>query len=265
MGFDKAFLTKINDLIGSQAFFILARIISSSDKSQPGKRFLIQTDVPVIFENQSENVVSEHHLSAIQNKAKELLSNNAIGVQTLWLQNDGSWSNRKSDTQLGVMFDIIRPQPELLICGGGHVGNATARLASFLEYKTTIIDERPEFVNRQILPDLRIDLINQPFEQALRNYVITGSTKIVIVTRGHAQDEICLREVINSPAGYIGMIGSKRRVNAVFDRLINDGISRESTMRVHAPIGLRIGARTPEEIAVSILAEIIALQYGAQK
>jgi len=163
-----------------------------------------------------------------------------------------------------VMFEIIRPQPELLICGAGHVGNATARLGTFLEYKVTIIDERPEFANRQYLPDPRIDVIAKPFDLALQGQLITSSTNIVIVTRGHAQDETCLREVINSQAGYIGMIGSKRRVNAVFDRLVKDGIDKQLTEKVRAPIGLRIGARTPEEIAVAILAEIISLRGSSQ-
>jgi xanthine/CO dehydrogenase XdhC/CoxF family maturation factor len=264
MTLDKAFLARINELIKNQSVFVLARVITSPDKTGVGRRFLISADEPVLTEL-SEVASQNDEAVFIEEKANELLSSNAIRMHTLWRQDDDTWVNRKSESQLGVMFEIVRPQPELLICGGGHVGNATARLAAFLEYRVTVIDERVEFANRQILPDSRIDLINRPFDLALHDYVITGSTNIVIVTRGHAQDETCLRGVINSQAGYIGMIGSKRRVNAVFDRLIKDGYGRESTMRVHAPIGLRIGARTPEEIAVSILAEIISVQYGALK
>jgi xanthine/CO dehydrogenase XdhC/CoxF family maturation factor len=264
MTLDAAFLARINELIRTQSVFVLARIISSPANPTIGKRFLIPTDGTVLAELQ-DNAAPDNESELVATKARELLNSNAIRVHTLWHHSDGTWSNRKSESQLCVMFEIVRPQPELLICGGGHVGNATARLAAFLEYKTAVIDERSEFANRQILPDSRIDLINKPFDQALRDYVITSSTNIVIVTRGHAQDETCLKEIINSAAGYIGMIGSKRRVNAVFDRLVADGFSREATMRVHAPIGLRIGAQTPEEIAVSILAEIIAIQYGSLK
>ncbi|HZS46874.1 MAG TPA: XdhC family protein [Blastocatellia bacterium] len=257
MSSDSQFLAKINRLIEAQEVFILARIISAADQQTIGTRVIVDSKGTILVDRE---IFSEPQQTLITRKANELLSGNATGVHTLWLRDDTIWDTRKQGALFGVMFEIVRPQPELLICGAGHVGNSTARLGIFLEYKVTVIDERPEFANRQNFPDPQIGVVAKPFDVALREQAITSSTNIVIVTRGHAQDETCLKETISSRAGYIGMIGSKRRVNAVFDRLVQDGIDRSLTDKVHAPIGLRIGARTPEEIAVSILAEIISLR-----
>ena len=100
------------------------------------------------------------------------------------------------------------------------------------------------------------------FAEALQSLRITRATHVVIVTRGHRHDEICLREVIAKPARYIGMIGSRRRTTTIRERLKNEGVAPELLRRVHAPIGLDIGAQTPEEIAVAILAEIVLVRRG---
>jgi xanthine dehydrogenase accessory factor len=124
-------------------------------------------------------------------------------------------------------------------------------------YGVLVVDDRKAFASRQRLPDKRIDLLVAPFPEAARNVEITSATAVVIVTRGHQHDEVCLRGVVQSKAKYIGMIGSRRRVISVFNKLAESGVPRGMLERVHAPIGLSIGARSPQEIAVAILAEII--------
>ena len=164
------------------------------------------------------------------------------------------------DTRL--LFEIARPPLELIVCGGGHVGLAVAQAGLFLGFRVTVMDDRPEFVARERFPDARIHLIADDFIAALQSLKITPASYLVIVTRGHKHDEICLNEVMDKPARYIGMIGSRRRTTTIRAHLKRAGVGDELLRRVHAPIGLDIGAQTPEEIALAILAEIVMIRRG---
>jgi xanthine dehydrogenase accessory factor len=161
-----------------------------------------------------------------------------------------------------LLFEISRPPLELIICGGGHVGQAVAKAGALLDFKITVIDDRPEFSSREKFPDPGVRLITGDFTEALRAMKITQASHVVIVTRGHRHDEICLREVIEKPARYIGMIGSRRRATTIREHLRRESVGAEHLRRVHSPIGLDIGAITPEEIALAILAEIILARRG---
>lgn len=156
-----------------------------------------------------------------------------------------------------LAIEIIKPKLELLIFGAGHVGQAVALIGALIGYDVTVVDDREEFASRKRLPDPRIGLLVSDYASAAGKLTISSSTVIVIVTRGHQYDELCLKNVVGSNAVYIGMIGSRRRVLSVFKKLAGEGFSERDLQRVHAPIGLRIGAKSPQEIAVSILAEII--------
>ena len=164
------------------------------------------------------------------------------------------------DTRL--LFEISRPPLELIICGGGHVGQAVARAAKLLGFNITVIDDRADFASREKFPDITIRLVANDFVRALDSLQITPASHIVLVTRGHRHDEICLHKVIDKPARYIGMIGSRRRTTTIRERLKREGVSPELLRRVHAPIGLDIGAQTPEEIALAILSEIVLVRRG---
>jgi xanthine dehydrogenase accessory factor len=161
-----------------------------------------------------------------------------------------------------LLFEISQPPLELIICGGGHVGQAVAKAGALLDFQITVIDDRPEFSSREKFSDPGVRLITGDFTEALRSLKITQASHVVIVTRGHRHDEICLREVIEKPARYIGMIGSRRRSTTIREHLRREGVGAEHLRRVHSPIGLDIGAITPEEIALAILAEIILARRG---
>jgi xanthine dehydrogenase accessory factor len=171
-----------------------------------------------------------------------------------------SHDNPAGDARL--LFEISRPPLELIICGGGHVGQAVAKAAALLDFKITVIDDRPEFSSREKFPDPDVRLIGGDFIEALQSLKITQASHLVIVTRGHRHDEICLREVIEKPARYIGMIGSRRRATTIREHMRREGVEAEHLRRVHSPIGLDIGAITPEEIALAILAEIVLARRG---
>ena len=156
-----------------------------------------------------------------------------------------------------LAIEIIKPKLELLIFGAGHVGQAVALMGALLGYDVTVVDDREEFASRERLPDPRINLVVSDYSSAAGKLTISSGTVVVIVTRGHQYDETCLKSVVGSKASYIGMIGSRKRVMSVFTKLAAAGVSERDLQGIHAPIGLRIGARSPQEIAVSILAEII--------
>lgn len=159
-----------------------------------------------------------------------------------------------------VYVEVVKP-PTLLVVGAGHVGGFVAKLGKLVGMQVAVIDDRPEFANRERFPEAD-RIICEDFIPALRAFPIDAGTFVVVVTRGHKQDETSVREVIASEAGYIGMIGSRRRAGAVLKLLRDSGVPRAALERVRTPIGLDIGAETPEEIAVSIVAEIIMTRLG---
>jgi xanthine dehydrogenase accessory factor len=159
--------------------------------------------------------------------------------------------------QVELFVEVQRRPPTLIIVGAGHVAQPLATLGKLIDFEVVVIDDRPQYANVERFPQAD-HVIAAPFRPALRDWPIDADTFIVLVTRGHSHDVDSLLEVIDSPARYIGMIGSKRRVRAVFDLLEQEqGILREKFDRVYAPIGLDIGAESPAEIAVCIIAEII--------
>jgi xanthine dehydrogenase accessory factor len=165
-----------------------------------------------------------------------------------------------------ILFERIQREPRLVICGAGHVGASLARLASTMGYRATLVDDRAEFVNRKIFPEKNIELVAaENWSEAVRAAVGNGlGVSVAIVTRGHSEDEQCLRAVIATDVDYIGLIGSKRRTNIVLQRLRENAATEERLKRVHAPVGLDIGAVTPEEVALAIMAEVVAVRRGGE-
>lgn len=160
-----------------------------------------------------------------------------------------------------VMIEVTERPAALLIVGGGHVGQSIATIGAHVGFSVAVLDDRQAFANRERFP-MADQVICGDFVEELRRFPIDADTYIVLVSRGHKQDELSLREVVSSDAAYVGMIGSRRRVGTVLTHLAREGYPRDALERVHTPIGLDIGAETPEEIAVSVIAEIIAVRRG---
>jgi len=158
-----------------------------------------------------------------------------------------------------IFIDILQPKEEVLIFGAGHIAVCVSKLAKMVGFRAVIIDDRKEFANQNRFPEAD-EIIAEEIEEALTHLNITPSTYIIILTRGHLKDEEVLTSVIRSGAAYIGMIGSRNKNATVFQQLTKKGISQEELNKVHAPIGIDIKAQTPEEIAVSIMAEIIQVR-----
>jgi xanthine dehydrogenase accessory factor len=164
----------------------------------------------------------------------------------------------REGVEVRTAIEILRPKLNLIVFGAGHVGQAVALIGTTLGYDVVLVDDRQEFASRKRVPDFRVKLIVRGYSEAVKDLNIGPNSAIVIVTRGHQFDEVCLRNVIRSKVGYLGMIGSKRRTISIINRLKNDGFSDIDFSTLHAPIGLPIGAKSPQEIAVAIHAEIVS-------
>ena len=146
--------------------------------------------------------------------------------------------------------------PRVLVFGAGHVGAAIARAAAAAGFRVVVIDDRAEYADPARFPG--VDVLSADVEQALKHYPLTAGDAVVIATRGHRNDALILERVATSPAGYVGLLGSKRKKVVVTKGLRAAGVPAKSLQRVRVPVGLAIGAVTPEEIAVSVVAELIA-------
>ncbi len=158
-----------------------------------------------------------------------------------------------------VYVEPILPDPALVIFGAGHVGRCVADVAATLGFSVTVADDRLKYANRERFPNVA-GLTVDTWENIFSQLQVNDSTYLLIVTRGHEYDLACLRFALKTPAKYIGLLGSKRKTSLFYETLAKEGVDPDSLKRVHAPVGLAIGAETPEEIAVSIAAQLISVR-----
>jgi xanthine dehydrogenase accessory factor len=168
-----------------------------------------------------------------------------------------SSENRKMEMLLEPIFS----EPTIYLFGGGHISEQVAPLAKKVHFKVVVIDDREMFANQNRFPDAD-EVIVSEFERCFDNLNIDETSYLVIVTRGHLYDGFVLEQALKTKACYIGMIGSKKKIRTLYQNLTEKGIAKETFERVHAPIGIHINSETPEEIAVSIVAELINQRSG---
>ena len=154
-----------------------------------------------------------------------------------------------------LFFQFITALPEIHIFGAGHIAVPLYEIAKLCEFKIFVYDDRKEFAKKERFPEAEVILVDM--EKVGEKINFNPSCYFVLVTREHKHDEIVLKQLLGKPYAYIGMIGSKKRVRAVKERIINQGFNKDEVEKIHSPIGIDIGAETPAEIAVSIMAEII--------
>ena len=166
-----------------------------------------------------------------------------------------------ADNGVEVFVEGFTTPPTLVIMGGGHVGKATSRLAHMLGFRIYVVDDRPEFANKERFPEAE-ETVVADYSNGLDNLPINANTFVIAATRGHRYDDLALEAAIQTPASYIGLLGSRRKTLLIYRRLLGLGVSPERLKAVRAPVGLDIGALTPEELAVSIMSEIIMHRHG---
>ena len=174
----------------------------------------------------------------------------------------GTCEHHTTDAGFQLFIQSFTLPPTLVVMGGGHISKALTSLAAPLGYQYYVVDDRPEFANPERFPDA-VDTIVAEYDKGLERIPITPNTAVVVATRGHRYDDMAAEAAVRSRAGYVGILGSKRKNLLIFEELFRKGIPEERIRAVRAPVGLDLGGRTPEEIALSIMAEIIALRHGA--
>jgi xanthine dehydrogenase accessory factor len=162
----------------------------------------------------------------------------------------------------GFLVEPLNREGRVFIFGAGHISRELAPLARLAGFRTIVLDDREEFANRDRFPTSDEIRVLETFEQALVGLLIDDESYLVLVTRGHAHDKAVLAQALRTQAAYIGMIGSRRKRDAIYQKLLEEGCTPSDLDRVHSPIGLDIGAETPAEIAISIVAELIQVRAG---
>ena len=235
---------------------VLATVISSrgSAPRRAGAKMLIKKDGTFIGSVGGGGV--EHQ---IQKKAIEVMESGESQIVHFDLSSRGREAAMICGGQMDVFLEPILSKETLYLFGAGHISQSTAAMGKMLGCRVVVIDPQPEYNNIDRFPDAD-SLIAEEYDSAFSKLNVGEDGYIVIYTTGHVLDEQCLEFAVGTKAKYIGMIGSKKKVKEVKERLLQKGVSRQQLDRVYAPIGIEIGAETPEEIAISILAEIIKVK-----
>jgi xanthine dehydrogenase accessory factor len=207
-----------------------------------------------------------HLLVLVQGKTVGSVGDHGVETSVLpsaleALQKGASLTLPGTETRPAIFIEVLVTPPTLFIAGGGHIAMPLARMGAMLGFRVVVLDDRPAFANEERFPEAD-EVIAGPFAETLAGYLLDGQTYVVLMTRGHAHDLECLTEVIDKPVAYLGMIGSRRRVKGVLELVKEKGHADELLARVHAPIGLDIGSLTPEEIALSVIAEVVKVRRG---
>ncbi len=196
----------------------------------------------------------------VWNAAREVIESEKPKHLSFNLGQDAAYENGLiCGGQLDVFVEPVVPRPRAFIFGAGHISKSLSKVATLAGFSTVVIDNRDTFANRERFPEAE-EVHAQEYEEIFPNLPIRESSYIIIVTRGHRDDLRVLRMAVGAPARYVAMIGSKRKVIGVIKELENEGAPRAAFERIHAPMGLDIGAVSPEEIAVSVVAEMIAVR-----
>ena len=236
-----------------EAAAVLATVIEveGNDRVEPGAKCLIR-DGKIT----AETVGDARVVQAILQESGTHLRDEKSKLVSLDIPDAGG--------RLQIFFEVMPAPPKLIVVGAGHIAVPLAKIAKVVDFHVTVIDDRLLYANRERFPDADEVLVGD-MAQMLKEMTITPSCYIVLITRGHKYDEPCLREIIHSQAKYIGMIGSRRRIKACFQRFRDEEkIAEEMIERVYAPIGLDIATETPAEIALSILGEVIKVRRGGK-
>ena len=232
---------------------ILVTVIEAAEQRLIGEKLYI---------NNNEDIVGDLGLGVLNQVALESVETGGIRCQPLLISLDSEFKLCETSVKKAAYRLLLEPPTtvvQLLILGAGHIARPLATMAKIVGYEVTVVDDRPSFANSARFSTADTIICND-FEHAIDAVNINPQTSVVIITRGHRYDKVCLRKVINLPAAYIGMIGSRKRVKALISELEEEGVPSDQLQKMYSPIGLKIGAETPEEIAVSILGELIKVQ-----
>ncbi|MCX7604488.1 MAG: XdhC/CoxI family protein [Bryobacteraceae bacterium] len=233
--------------------------VNGSIPSYPGAKILVRDDGTFAGTIGGGCVEAE-----VWQAAREVMESGRPRLLSFSLAEDAAYDNGLiCGGQLEIYIEPVEPLPQAFIFGAGHISRSLSRLCAMLGFSVTVIDDREAYANRERFPEADAVLAGN-YEDIFPQLPVNSSSYLIIVTRGHRDDMRVLRWAAAAPAAYVAMIGSRRKVISVVRELVREGMDPDLFRRVHAPMGLDIGAVTPEEIAVSVAAEMIAVRRRAQ-
>lgn len=241
---------------GERGVLITVVRVSGAAPCPPGARLFVRTDGGLLGTLGGASTDARAREDALA-----ALDSGEAHMATYHLDPENGESVGSCGATLELFIEPLRPEPRLLVAGSGYVAQALARLAVPLGWRTALLDDRSEFVRAAHLPE-SVETAVGELTELLRERAPDPMTAIVVVTRGHRSDKDALRAALDTAAGYVGMIGSPSKVRNIFRSLLRDGASPDTLARVHAPIGLDLHAETPDEIALSIAAELLLWRRG---
>jgi xanthine dehydrogenase accessory factor len=252
---------EIEDALGGGTTVAVATVTHAGDLELPvGAKLLVHRDGSTLGAIEGGAVEEAVKTAALE--AYDAFPR--IVTQTLWVRIDGTMTDRRSRSRPGdaqLMLDLFEAPARLVIVGGGHVGLALARIGSIVGFSVVVLDDREEFANAERFP-MADQVIYGDVGESLDAMHFDETVYSVLVSRGHTVDALALRHTVSRGGAYVGMIGSRRRTATVLQMLRDEGYSAEDLAKVHTPVGLDIGAETPEEIALAILAEMVLIRKG---
>lgn len=244
LGYFQPFVEKINQALEGEFPLSVATVVDSSTVN-PGAKLLIMEDGSI--KGSFGNPALESEAISVGKKLA------AFGENEFFKADDGS----------KIYVEGFTTPPTLILMGGGHVNKAISNLAATLGFRIFVVDDRPEFANKERFPEAEAVVVAN-YEEGLNKLKVNSNSYIVVATRGHKYDDLALSSAIQTPARFVGLLGSKRKSILIYKNLLDNDVPVERIQEVHAPIGLNIGALTPEELAVSIMAEIIMVRRGGE-
>jgi xanthine dehydrogenase accessory factor len=202
--------------------------------------------------------------AAVWEKAQEVMESNRAELLRYELNDDDAENEGLiCGGTVEIFVEPVLPDPRIVLLGAGHLGQAIAQLGRQVGFQVAVVDDRESFASAARFPDAEV--VCQPFEASLESLHINSESFVLVITRGHRHDQIALERALQSQARYVGLIGSRRKIAILVRNLLAKGYAPALFDRLHAPIGLEIGSETPEEIAVSAVAELIAIRKGVHQ
>jgi len=241
----------VTRVVEGRRFAVVASIVSGGDPTGAdlGRKLLVERDGPhtgTLGNPELDEAVASDARSAMEDRRSQVVHYKHPSAP---------------DVGVDVFLEVLEPQPQLLVVGAGHIAVPLAQFGKMLGFEVVVLDDREKYANVERFPTVD-RVIAADFGPTLQDFPISPATYVVIITRAHTYDEESLRIILHEPWAYLGMIGSRRRVQTVLRTLAGEGYDQDRLGDIRAPIGLDLGSETPEEIALAIIAEVAAVRRG---
>lgn len=252
------FFQELKEALNKNEAFVLCTVVETigSSPGTVGQKMIVFRDGKTVG-----TVGGGINEERVRQAAIDLFKNGSSTILTFDLANPLEGEEPVCGGKARVYIEMIASEPKMIVFGAGHIGKVLAKMAALARFRVTLVDERPEYADPALFPECD-EVICKKYEDAVDALEINDRTFVAVVTPGHLKDKEVLEKVLPTPAPYVGLVSSAKKMVEMKDALVALGNSRERAESIFAPIGINLGSTTPEEIAVEILAQIVAFRNG---